>query len=92
MRLKGPLSVVRHWRWNGAHYAKTANAWLDNMDRNKAGLWPVLEAAYGSGAATVWWVRWRMFFMACAELFGYRKGEEWYVGHYLFRPGEARIN
>lgn len=81
----GPLEMIRRWEWSGIHYEKTANAWLANMDRQKGVLWPILEAAYGIEQAARWWVRWRLFFMACAELFGYRDGEEWHVGHYLFR-------
>jgi hypothetical protein len=39
----------------------------------------------GKAAVTRWWVYWRVFYMACAELWGYRNGEEWLVSHYLFR-------
>ena len=78
------LTCLRQWRWDGSHYEKTANAWLANMDDNKPVLWPVLEETYGSASAQQWWMRWRMFFMACAELFGYDKGQQWWVSHYLF--------
>ena len=78
------LACLRHWRWDGSHYEKTANAWLKNMDENKADLWPVLEETYGSASAQQWWLSWRMFFMACAELFGYENGQQWWVSHYLF--------
>lgn len=27
---------------------------------------------------------WRLFYLACSELFNYRGGEEWGVGHYVF--------
>jgi cyclopropane-fatty-acyl-phospholipid synthase len=48
---------------------------------------PVMAATYGARQARRWWVYWRVFFMSCAELFGYRGGEEWRVSHSLFeRP------
>ena len=78
------LKIVQRWRWNGRHYERTANAWLANMDARRAAVWPVLEQTYGVEAAPQWWARWRIFFMSCAELFGYDKGEQWWVSHYLF--------
>jgi len=78
------LKIESRWRWNGQHYAKTADAWLKNMDNNRSHVIPVLEATYGIENTEKWWNRWRMFFMACSELFGYDKGQEWFVGHYLF--------
>jgi cyclopropane-fatty-acyl-phospholipid synthase len=77
------LAIERQWRLSGTHYAKTANAWLANQDSNRAAVLQVLEQAYGT-QARVWHQRWRMFWMACAELFGYRDGNEWLVAHYLF--------
>lgn len=84
MQIDSPLQNIAHWQWNGQHYQKTANAWLANMDAHKVELWPILEQTYGADNVAVWWVRWRIFFMACAELFGYDRGTEWLVGHYLF--------
>ena len=78
------LTLKRQWRWQGEHYEKTSNAWLSNMDKNKDTVWPILEKTYGVDQAQKWWMRWRMFFMACAELFAYNNGQEWYVSHYLF--------
>jgi cyclopropane-fatty-acyl-phospholipid synthase len=79
------LRIESRWHWSGTHYEKTANAWLRNMDRNRDAIMPILESTYGSGDAHRWWMRWRIFFMACAELFGYADGQEWLVGHYRFR-------
>ena len=79
------LNFVSRWRWDGTHYEKTANAWLENMDNNKESLMPLFKEIYGHSSAQMWWSRWRMFFMACAELFGYDKGQEWWVSHYLFQ-------
>jgi cyclopropane-fatty-acyl-phospholipid synthase len=78
------LRVTGHWRVPGTHYQKTAEAWLDNMDRHRAQLLPLFAATYGAADARRWWVYWRVFFMSCAELFGYRGGTEWIVSHYLF--------
>ena len=78
------LALQDRWIWDGRHYEKTANAWLANMDRRKDAIMPILSETYGSAQAAQWFMRWRMFFMACAELFGYADGQEWFVGHYLF--------
>ena len=78
------LKLTGQWRWDGTHYQKTAEAWLANMDRHKELIWPTLEATYGRDEVQKWWMRWRIFFMACAELFGYDNGQQWWVSHYLF--------
>ena len=87
------MQLLQHWRWNGCHYRDTANAWLGNMDQRRNEVWPLLESVYGEEQTQQWWMRWRMFFMACAELFGYDDGQQWWVSHYLFEkpaadPGE----
>jgi cyclopropane-fatty-acyl-phospholipid synthase len=83
------LAIEERWRVNGKHYQKTAEHWLSNMDLRRSKILPVLEAAYGTRDAARWFQRWRLFFMACAELWGFRDGEEWLVAHYVFRkqPG-----
>lgn len=83
------LTLENRWRVNGREYARTLEAWLENSDRQRQALIPLLEECYGAGQGAVWLQRWRMFFMACAELFNYGKGEEWFVAHYLFgRDGD----
>jgi cyclopropane-fatty-acyl-phospholipid synthase len=87
LRFQEHLRLVRRWRWDGTHYEKTANAWLANVDARREEVLGVLSVAYGSAAAEQWLQRWRIFFMACAELFGYDRGQQWWVSHYLFgRP------
>ncbi len=83
------LTVEQHWRVSGTHYQKTSRAWLDNMDRNREQIMPILARTYGPHEATKWWVYWRVFFMACEELWGYRNGNEWMVSHYVFRKKKA---
>ncbi len=78
------MEIEKRWRWDGTHYQKTAEAWLCNLDDNRDKVWPVLEQTYGRDFAKMWFMRWRMFFLAVAELFGYHDGNEWFVSHYLF--------
>lgn len=77
------LRLQERWRWDGTHYQRTAEAWLQQMDARRATLWPLFQDTYGDEAAR-WWVRWRLFFLAVAELFGYARGQQWWVSHYLF--------
>ncbi len=79
------LSIRNHWVVNGIHYGKTSEAWLKNMDNHKKQIEPILEKTYGKENLTKWWSYWRLFFLACAELFAYDRGEEWLVSHYLFQ-------
>ena len=81
------LKLRKHWQVNGQHYQKTAEAWLANMDAHREQIMPVFIQTYGASQALKWWNYWRVFFMSCAELWGYNQGREWLVSHYLFeRP------
>ena len=79
--------IERRWLYSGEHYAKTARAWLENMDHRRREVRGVMQATYGKDAE-LWQQRWRIFFMACEELFGHAHGREWLVGHFLFRKAQ----
>jgi len=81
------LNLEKRWAWNGKHYARTCRAWLDRMDSRRSAVMPILAATYGQVDAGRWWMRWRMFFMACEELFRFNDGQEWFVSHYRFKKG-----
>lgn len=83
------LCVEKHWHVSGTHYAKTSEAWLKNMDAHKAQIMPLFKNTYGPTQAVKWWAYWRIFYMACAELWNYKQGNEWMVSHYLFRKTGA---
>jgi cyclopropane-fatty-acyl-phospholipid synthase len=77
------LRIVSEWHLAGTHYARTAEAWYANLMARRRELQPILEAGYGTEAGARF-QRWRVFFLACAELFGYAAGREWLVAHYRF--------
>lgn len=79
------LGIINQWIVNGTHYEKTANAWAENMYRHRPAVEKILSATYGADQVKKWWVYWKVFFLACAELWGYKNGNEWMVSHYLFQ-------
>jgi len=84
---QGDLILENQWRFSGIHYARTLEAWLQNCNEGRKELLQVFQLNRKRAEAARELQRWRIFFMACAELFNYRKGQEWYVSHYLFRNG-----
>jgi cyclopropane-fatty-acyl-phospholipid synthase len=86
------FKVENHWRVNGTHYARTSEAWLQNMDKHKEQIMPLFEETYGADQALKWWVYWRIFFMSCAELFAFNGGNEWFVSHYRFAKRSTAIS
>jgi cyclopropane-fatty-acyl-phospholipid synthase len=83
------LSLKEHWQVDGSHYSQTSEHWLTNMDANRGAIEALFAQTYGAQNVRKWWVYWRVFFMSCAELWGYARGQEWLVSHYLFekQPG-----
>jgi cyclopropane-fatty-acyl-phospholipid synthase len=79
------FAVDAEWWWNGRHYQRTAQHWLDNFDRNADAVFDVLNRVYGRDAK-LWQRRWRLFFLATMGLFGHAAGEEWGVSHYRLTP------
>lgn len=71
------LRVRERWWVSGEHYRRTADAWLDRLDQRRRETKTILAHDPRAGQ------RWRMFFMAVSELFGYDHGRQWGVGHYL---------
>jgi cyclopropane-fatty-acyl-phospholipid synthase len=89
LRMQRDLLVEEQWRIDGVHYQRTALAWLANLDRERKSLLELFAALYPEGDAARRLQRWRIFFLACAELFGFRGGSEWSVVHARLAPREA---
>ncbi len=83
LRHQRDLRLEDHWRVDGTHYAKTAEAWLQRQDQNREAILALFRQVYGDQAA-IRFHRWRVFYMACAELWGFNCGTEWLVSHYRF--------
>ncbi len=83
------LVIKKHWVVNGKHYERTAEAWLRNMDNHRKDIISIFQKVYGKASARSWFNRWRIFFMACAELWGYQHGNEWIVSHYSLQHANS---
>lgn len=84
------LSVEDHWVVSGRHYARTLRAWLDRLDAQRGPVTEVLAGTYGSAEARAWFNRWRVFDLACEELFAFDRGDTWHVSHYRFVRSDRR--
>ena len=84
-RFNDHLQVEDNWKLNGEHYQKTLEAWLEKFNQNQDSVRELFNECYGKTEANRWMWRWRLFFLACSELFGYRGGNEWGVSHYTFK-------
>jgi len=78
------LRLIRHWRINGNHYARTLRAWLKRLEESGADARKVCADVYGAENASLWYRRWKLFFLFCEESFKYKRGKEFFVSHYLF--------
>lgn len=79
------FAVEQEWRWSGHHYARTAQCWLANFDRQTEVIRRIMIRVYDDDAE-LWQRRWRLFFLATEGLFGYRGGGVWGVSHYRMQP------
>ena len=85
LRISGNLELEHRWRWSGTHYAKTSEDWLANIDQSRNEILKLLQQDLTMAEAHRTFNRWRIFFLACAETFGFSNGQEWWVSHYLFK-------
>lgn len=82
-QIHGPFHLVDRWEVGGEHYARTCRAWLDNLDDSRNVILDRFQRDLGAAEARRQLQRWRMFVMACEELFAYDAGRQWLVSHHL---------
>jgi cyclopropane-fatty-acyl-phospholipid synthase len=78
------LALLSQHAVNGVHYSRTLEAWLAKHDAAKESVRRAMVDAYGEAGARTWGQRWRIFYMACSELFKYNGGNTWFVAHYVW--------
>ena len=83
------MHVTNQWGWDGTNYQKTSEAWLERLDLNMDQVISLFRKSMPKSEARRMYYRWRIFFLACAETFGYANGKEWMIAHYLMQPVEA---
>ena len=86
--LNSDLNYQKSWMLSGTHYEKTSNAWLEKMDLNKRKILELFKKKNSNSMAKKKFHFWRLFFIACAEIFGYDGGSEWVVSHHLFKKSD----
>ena len=88
-RVQSPLKEIERWEVNGRHYAQTLEHWLQRFYAKRTEVLALFTRCYGEGQEECWYQRWKLFFLACAELFAYNDGTEWIVSHHLLGKNEA---
>ncbi|MBD3169794.1 MAG: methyltransferase domain-containing protein [candidate division Zixibacteria bacterium] len=83
-KFQDDIKLEQQWKVNGMHYARTCHTWINQMDKHRPEIMNIFAGVYGEDNARMWYGRWKLFFMACEELFAFKRGDEWYVAHYLF--------
>ena len=78
------FSIEDQWKISGEHYKLTAEKWLANFYENRLEILPIFEKAYGKRMAWIWFQRWKLFFIALQEQYGFDRGQQWLVSQYLF--------
>ncbi len=87
LHFQDDLALRERWIVDGTHYSRTLSAWLDRLDANREPALAVLRDVHGGErAARIALGNWRLFLLSCSEIWGYRRGSEWLVSHYLFEP------
>ena len=92
LQFQRDLVFEDRWLINGSHYQRTLETWLIRHDAARERIRPIFESTYGRDLAPIMFHRWRLFYLACAELFGFAHGEEWGIAHFLFSRREEALS
>lgn len=91
LRFTDDLVVTQRWAINGTHYAKTIAAWQQRLDANAGRALAILRTEHSEREARRLLATWRLFLISTAEVWGWRRGQEWMVSHYLLERAAARL-